>query len=852
MFRKFSLILVTLLLVVPLGVSALGLGEIKLKSGLNQPLRAEIALFSPEGMSEFEVSASLASLNEFEKAGIDYFGYLKNIRFKTVKGPGDSLYVEVSTREPIKEPFLNFLVELNWPKGRMLREYTLLLDPPIFSESRSTTVQTPKATVSAPQTTSQRPSQSRPQTRSTPTRQPTITGTTYGPVGEAETLWRIATGVKPANASIHQTLVALYRANPDAFVNGNIHLLKKGSTLVIPDAQAITSTPKRAALQDMVARLRGDRETILDTTGRSSSNQQATRGEDRLRLATPGQGTGADRSGSGGGNNADVRRLKDELAESKEAAATLEAENEELRRKLQDALGDLEDQKKGKVSVDSEVGAAIANQDSLSDPDDQITDQTNTTDDSLTNDSDDMTSDTSAGMTDTDSVVTNADDSNTATGEAQETRRLSDSAGGTSSANDNSVSTTGGLQSPQEESSWMDEPLYLYGALGLVGILVIAFVVFWRMRQRMSGDEFQDDLVVSAQGSSFDADDAFDMPDSGDDLLDDMGDDDVFGEESTTEADPLGEADIYIAYGKYDQAETLLTQAISEQPERKDLKLKLLECFAENKDRTKFDTAEQEYSDSFFGDSDATAQLQEIKSNAWPEDAGEEDDFELPSTEEIFGEDSSSEAADSIDDFSLDDLDDSGDMSLDDDFTSDDVSGEESDFDTDDMDFDIEEPASQGSSDSELDDFSLDDDSLEDNSLDTSALDDTSLDNNSFDSGTDEFSLDDDLLDMSDSDDAGLSAGDDLDLDLDDTSSSEISLDDDLDMNLDDDFDLGEDDDLDGDMMDGTDEASTKLDLARAYIDMGDIDGAKEILNEVIEEGGESHKSEALALLEKI
>ena len=141
MFRKFSLILVSCVALFSSSVFALGLGEIKLKSGLNQPLKAEIELFSPEGMSEFEIAASLASIAEFEKAGIDYFSFLKSIRFKTVGRGEGVLVVELTTRTPVKEPFLNFLVELNWPKGRMLREYTVLLDPPVFSESGSGQVQ---------------------------------------------------------------------------------------------------------------------------------------------------------------------------------------------------------------------------------------------------------------------------------------------------------------------------------------------------------------------------------------------------------------------------------------------------------------------------------------------------------------------------------------------------------------------------------------------------------------------------------------------------------------------------------------------------------------------------------------
>jgi len=832
MFRKLSLVLIAVLVVFSLGVNSLGLGEIKLDSGLNQPLKAEIMLFSPEGMSEFEVSASLASMAEFEKAGIDYFNYLRDIRFKTIRREGDVLVIEVSTRQPIKEPYLNFLVELNWPKGRMLREYTVLLDPPVFSKARSATVNTTQTTQDkSPRTTTT--STPRTTTRSTTPATPRITGTTYGPVGEAETLWRIASGVRPADASIHQTLVALYRANPDAFLNNDINLLKEGSTLVIPDAESIMSTPRRAALQDMVARLRGgSKDTVLDTTGRSSTQKNTTRGQDRLRLATPKSSSTGSVSGSGEGNQQEVSRLKDQLSQSKEATATLEAENEELRRKLQDALEKIEKDKGAGVNIDSTEGAAIANQkevfaDTKKDEEQKTPEQTPTTE---------------QGGQETTTGTTEQGGTKDTTEQGPE-QQVEETKKDTTKTVTPPASKPTGLSAPPQSTSFFDDPLYLYGAIGLVVILLGAFAVIWKMRQRMSDDEFQDDLVVSAQGGGFDSDDSFDVPDSADDLLGDFDTDDVFEDESETEADPLGEADIYIAYGKYDQAEKLLIDAIGAQNERNDLKLKLLECYAETKDKDKFEAAYQQFADDFSSDGDAQQQYHDIKSSAWPEDADLEDDFELPSTEEIFGDDSSSQDLD--DDFSLDDLDTESDVSLDDDFSTDELGGEEPEFETDDLDFDLdEEPASDAKGN---DDFSLDDELLDTSDDDLDLDSDMSLDLDSDDNDldldldSDSTSADSDDFDLDSSPSDSASGSDDFSLD-----------DDDLNMDLDDDFDLGDDDDLDADLMDGTDEASTKLDLARAYIDMGDVDGAKEILNEVVEEGSEAHKSEALSLLEKI
>ncbi|PWK49118.1 FimV/HubP family polar landmark protein [Pleionea mediterranea] len=846
MFRKLSLVLVSVLVAFSLGVHALGLGEIKLKSGLNQPLKAEIELFSPEGMSEFEVAASLASMAEFEKAGIDYFGYLKNIRFKTVKHSEEVLVIELSTREPIKEPFLNFLVELNWPKGRMLREYTVLLDPPVFSNSSSSTVTQaetakPRQAQTAPQTVQQ--------TRQPAvTRQPSNTSETvfsdssYGPVGNAETLWSIAGKVRPSNATIHQTLVALFRANPDAFVNQNINLLKKGAVLEIPDASQIASTPHRAALKDMVARLRGDNtsDSVLDTSGQQASNQSARRSGDRLKLATPDSGTG---DASGTGSNLDgqqVNRLKSQLAETKEAAATLEAENEELRRKLQSALSQIEQSGDNALDISSTEGAALANQDSVfkntddSDTQQSLDDESTGTDDASIEDEGMAAGNTQQSSDDSSDMGTEQsglDSSNTDSNDA-----MTDQETASDSSPTKKTTPPSSLSTPPSSSSILDDPLYLYGGIALIVVLLGAFAVFWKMRQRMSDEEYQDDLVVSAGGSSFDTEESMDMPD-GDDLLSDFDSDDVFeGDESTAEADPLGEADIYIAYGKYDQAEKLLKDAIDSHPERTDLKVKLLECFAEAKDKDSFEATENEFNNSF--DNDSARQVSEIKSQAWPGESTVDDEFELPSTEEIFGDsDTSSSKDDFDDDFSLDDLDTESDVSLDDTDEQPSISGEEESFDTDELDFDIEDQASDDDkADAGSDDaFSLDEDLLDlESEKDSASDDDFSLD------------MDDDTTKQAGSDDDSFS----LDSDSDDDA---IDLSDDIDMDLDsDDFNLDEDDSMDDELMDGTDEASTKLDLARAYIDMGDAEGAKEILNEVVEEGGEAHKSEALSLLEKL
>lgn len=108
---------------------ALGLGDITLHSALNQPLRADIALVDAAGLEEGELSVSLATADEFSRAGVDRAFFLNDLKFTPILRGNRSL-IRVSSNKPVKEPFLNFLVQLNQPNGRLLREYTVLIDPP--------------------------------------------------------------------------------------------------------------------------------------------------------------------------------------------------------------------------------------------------------------------------------------------------------------------------------------------------------------------------------------------------------------------------------------------------------------------------------------------------------------------------------------------------------------------------------------------------------------------------------------------------------------------------------------------------------------------------------------------------
>ena len=144
--KIFAIPSLLFLLGLPVTTYALGLGGIKLNSALSEILDAEIELV---GATETDIEGlriGLASRDAFLRAGIDRSSVINSMRFVVKKRPNGTYYVKVQSRRPIREPFLNFLMEMNWRNGRMLREYTLLLDPPgTVQKPQSTVVQTPTA-----------------------------------------------------------------------------------------------------------------------------------------------------------------------------------------------------------------------------------------------------------------------------------------------------------------------------------------------------------------------------------------------------------------------------------------------------------------------------------------------------------------------------------------------------------------------------------------------------------------------------------------------------------------------------------------------------------------------------------
>jgi pilus assembly protein FimV len=248
MSRKLLFLGLIALILAPGAALSLGLGEIRLNSYLNQPMNAEIALSLSSRAELDTLSVELASLESFQRYGLDRPAYFDDLRFQVRPTGPASAVVQVTSTRPMVEPFLTFLVEARWSGGRILREYTVLLDPPVFLPTPEPEVA--PALAPAPAPVVERPSSAvdpAPVGRPAPVPAPVAPpprefGAEYGPVQRNETLWNIAQRVRPEDGlTTNQVMIALFRANPGAF-DGNINRLRAGAILRVPSREQMAAT----------------------------------------------------------------------------------------------------------------------------------------------------------------------------------------------------------------------------------------------------------------------------------------------------------------------------------------------------------------------------------------------------------------------------------------------------------------------------------------------------------------------------------------------------------------------------------------------------------------------------------
>ena len=256
------------LLAAPAGAWALGLGQLEVQSALNQPFHAEIELSATTDELQ-GLKVGLADADMFARQGLERPAFLNRLEFRVVTARNGRSVIQITSRESIAEPFVTLLVQATWPRGRNVKEYTVLLDPPVLlpapaappaiqpaetrpSSSTSGGPITRPAAPPAPRSTPAEPAPAPaqevapavsepppPNVSSTAPPQPrqpvSAAGGTYGPVQRGETLWALADRMRPEGISVNQMMIAMFRENPRAF-GGNINVLRAGATLRLPES----------------------------------------------------------------------------------------------------------------------------------------------------------------------------------------------------------------------------------------------------------------------------------------------------------------------------------------------------------------------------------------------------------------------------------------------------------------------------------------------------------------------------------------------------------------------------------------------------------------------------------------
>ena len=262
MLRKFGLSLAVTSALLAAEVNALGMGEIRVKSALNEPLYAEIALFQIKNLSPLQIKSRMADLNDFALSGLSTQRALSNVRFQVRVRPNGTGRIILTSTLPVTEPFMNFLVEVNWPSGRLIREYTLLLDPPDYQSSLNGRAFNATANrVKAPVAKAQKTKSKATRKKSLPAGVVVARGQYY--ITPKDTLWEIAIANRPSKkVTPQQMMILMQRKNPQAFPNQNINVMTAKVVIDLPTQPDIDGLSTKEAQTEVT------RQTKLWKSGR--------------------------------------------------------------------------------------------------------------------------------------------------------------------------------------------------------------------------------------------------------------------------------------------------------------------------------------------------------------------------------------------------------------------------------------------------------------------------------------------------------------------------------------------------------------------------------------------------------
>ena len=622
---------------------AAGLGKLNVTSALGEPLKAEVELVA-EKNEIGSLAARLASPDAFERAGLAYSNLMTSVKVSIEKRSGGEPYVRLTSSQPVTEPFVDLLIELTWSSGRISREFTALLDPPSVIAERekqkaaaaevraAPTSPPPKAepvpepaaetskpaaetlkpdTVTAAEPVAQAPAEPAPAPAPTAPvetiggSQPTLLnegsalpgGATpapvadaYGPVKSGDTLGKIASATKPPNVSLEQMLVLLARNNPDAFSGKNMNRLKTGKILQLPTADQLAGISEADARKEVKVQARdwrAYREQLAAAAGQAAPAEQPAQqtasgkvgapAEDKaaspqeqpkevLKLSKNEPVAGAAAAGVAAGDaKAAVRvhALEEEVVardkavkESNDRVAKLEKQIRDLQALLEMKNKGMADLQKPAVTPPAVTPQAPVPQQA---PPAQVA----------------VPASPAAAPQSTPEVKPEtppAPKSESAPAPSQPAPAQPKPA------------VVKPAKAPAPEMSLMDQvldqPAYLGGAIGVL-IIIGALAVRAVKRRRESKSDAEESGPARALGGTSAV--------AGASVESNAGASSAAATGNSEEVDPVAEAEIFLAYGRDAQAEELLKEALEIYPKRHEIHLKLLQIYANRKDAKSFE-----------------------------------------------------------------------------------------------------------------------------------------------------------------------------------------------------------------------------------------------------------------------
>lgn len=603
--RNLTRTLAVVSLLIPASAYPLGIGELKLHSALNQNLDAEISLLLSPGEKLTDIKVTLAPPDKFDETGVPWTYFLSKIKFEPVAINGSAV-IKISSKEALKEPFLDFLLEVSWPKGSLYREFTVLVDPPEVYQQAAI----PVASTRLDEYESER--EYIPERRSTRSvRRAVASGSVgangYGPTSRNDTLWRIAEQLnKDPDISIEQMLIALYEENPHAFYKANINTLLAGKTLRIPSKDVVLKLSRKQASIEFNRQIQAWKNHQLEDVGVATGQDDLA--DNQLKLIAPAQepvsekaivtsghgqvsadnepsvATGAGQASpvsdeakkTGGPATADST-IQDKIAALEKQLAVMQ----ELMALKDQQLAALQNQSQAKPLVQAPAGQtepadAVVAKPEVTVPADAVVAKP------------EVAVPADAAVTKPEATAP----ADVVVSKPAQPKPVSPRPVAKPAARPVDYSKT-------ETGSSVD--WYYLGVAGAgVGLLAVLGWLWWRQRQFEEMEESAGPFVSAGFTKAIKPVDVFSESAEDSYGLDLAGGENIFASDFAAgdfdvidmdqgEIDPISEADVYLAYGRYQQAEDLMRDAIADQPERDECKLKLLEIFYANGNKRAFE-----------------------------------------------------------------------------------------------------------------------------------------------------------------------------------------------------------------------------------------------------------------------